>query len=184
MTFQRAMQMSWISRREFLALTAGAAAAGAAFDRRVAGAGAGPTAQEIVDRIRKNLGVDWSSNTVDTFKIGDPATVVTGVVTTSMATLDVLQKAVKSGANLVITAAPTFYSSADLSTPVVATADYGYLRLRREDYTDADMTRWAEAIKEKATVWPDVFVYLKHEESGMGPKLATQLRELLGNIVS
>jgi uncharacterized protein YecE (DUF72 family) len=74
--------------------------------------------------------------------------------------------------------------SADLSTPVVATADYGYLRLRREDYTDADMTRWAEAIKEKGNVWPDVFVYLKHEESGIGPKLATQLRELLSKTVA
>src|SRR4051794_24086199 len=36
---------------------------------------------------------------------------------TSMATLDVLQKTVQAGANLVITAAPTFYSRADLSTP-------------------------------------------------------------------
>jgi hypothetical protein len=34
-----------------------------------------------------------------------------------MATLDVLQKAVQAGANLIITAAPTFYSRADLSTP-------------------------------------------------------------------
>src|SRR6185369_16364306 len=42
--------------------------------------------------------------------------------------------------------------SADLSAPVVATADYGYLRLRREDYTDADMERWATTIKEKETV--------------------------------
>jgi len=73
--------------------------------------------------------------------------------------------------------------SADLSTPIVATADYGYLRLRREDYTDADMARWAKAINEKANVWPDVFVYLKHEESGIGPKLAAQLRELLGQTV-
>jgi uncharacterized protein YecE (DUF72 family) len=70
--------------------------------------------------------------------------------------------------------------SADLSTPVVATADYGYLRLRREDYSDADMERWATAIKEKENVWPDVFVYLKHEESGIGPKLARQLMDLLG----
>jgi uncharacterized protein YecE (DUF72 family) len=70
--------------------------------------------------------------------------------------------------------------SADLSTPVVATADYGYLRLRREDYTDADMERWAGSIREKEQVWPDVFVYLKHEESGMGPRLAKQLMGLLG----
>jgi uncharacterized protein YecE (DUF72 family) len=70
--------------------------------------------------------------------------------------------------------------SADLSAPVVATADYGYLRLRREDYTEADMTRWAEAIQAKNEVWPDVFVYLKHEESGIGPKLAKQLMEKVG----
>jgi putative NIF3 family GTP cyclohydrolase 1 type 2 len=41
---------------------------------------------------------------------------VTGVVTTSMATLDVLQKAVQARANFIITAAPTFYSRADSST--------------------------------------------------------------------
>ena len=70
--------------------------------------------------------------------------------------------------------------SADLSAPVVATADYGYLRLRREDYTGADMERWANAITNNEKIWPDVFVYLKHEESGMGPKLASQLMELLG----
>jgi uncharacterized protein YecE (DUF72 family) len=70
--------------------------------------------------------------------------------------------------------------SADLSAPVVATADYGYLRLRREDYTEADMERWATAIREKENVWPDVFVYLKHEESGMGPRLANQLMGMLG----
>jgi uncharacterized protein YecE (DUF72 family) len=70
--------------------------------------------------------------------------------------------------------------SADLSTPVVATSDYGYLRLRREDYTDADIARWAKAIEENSKVWPDVFVYLKHEESGMGPKLAKRLVGLLG----
>lgn len=69
--------------------------------------------------------------------------------------------------------------SADLSAPVVATADYGYLRLRREDYMDADMERWATAIREKEKVWPDVFVYLKHEESGTGPRLAKQLIDQL-----
>ena len=68
--------------------------------------------------------------------------------------------------------------SAEISAPVVATADYGYLRLRREDYTEADMARWAETI-EKKDVWQDVFVYLKHEESGIGPKLAKQLMGML-----
>ena len=110
--------MTHISRRHFVALTmGGAVAAPFAFRDGVADAAAPVTAQEIVDRIKKNIGVEWSSDDVDTFKAGDPSTVVTGVVTTSMATLDVLQKAVQAGANLVITAAPTFYSRADLGTP-------------------------------------------------------------------
>ncbi len=71
--------------------------------------------------------------------------------------------------------------SADLITPVVATADYGYLRLRREDYTDADMARWAQVIRDNEKIWPDAFVYLKHEESGMGPRLATQLMGMVGS---
>jgi putative NIF3 family GTP cyclohydrolase 1 type 2 len=109
--------MSDISRREFVALTTSGAAA-IAFHPNAGRASAAVTAQEIVDRVKKHIGVDWNSDdVVDTFKAGDPATVVTGVVTTSMATLDVLQKAVKAGANLVITAAPTFYSRADLNTP-------------------------------------------------------------------
>ena len=45
------------------------------------------TAQGIVDRIKANLGGDWRPETVDTFKAGDPATLATGVVATSMATL-------------------------------------------------------------------------------------------------
>jgi uncharacterized protein YecE (DUF72 family) len=71
-----------------------------------------------------------------------------------------------------------------LATPTVVTSDYGYLRLRREDYQAADVARWAEAIKAQKERWSDAFVYFKHEESGIGPKLATQLRELLGETVS
>jgi putative NIF3 family GTP cyclohydrolase 1 type 2 len=106
-----------ISRRDFVTLTAaGAAVTPFIFDRRLALAAGTVTAQQIVDRVKANIGVDWGSDDVDTFKAGDPATIVTGVVTTSMATLDVLQKAVQAGANLIVTAAPTFYSRADAST--------------------------------------------------------------------
>ena len=111
------VELSLISRRDFVALTAAGAVATPFAMRGLARASASITAQEIVDRIKKNIGVDWSTDDVDTFKIGDPSTVVTGVVTTSMATLEVLQKAVQAGANFVITGAPTFYSRADLSTP-------------------------------------------------------------------
>ena len=65
--------------------------------------------------------------------------------------------------------------STDLSTPIEATADFGYLRLRREDYRPEDIARWSETLRSQASRWSDAFVYFKHEEQGMGPKLATQL---------
>lgn len=104
--------MSSLSRREFVTL----AAAGAAASPFVVGAAA-PTAQEIVDRIKARLGVAWQATTVDTFKAGDPSTPVTGVVTTSLATLDVMRRAVKAGANMIVTSGPTFYSRSDSPTP-------------------------------------------------------------------
>ena len=108
--------MTRISRRDFVALTAaGTVATPFVLDDAWVGARAQVTAQQIVDRIKKNVGTEWGADDVDTFKAGDPSTVITGVVTTSMATLDVLQKAVQAGANLIITAAPTFYSRADLA---------------------------------------------------------------------
>lgn len=108
--------MTRISRREFVALTAsGGAAAPFALGRGAAAAKL--TAREIVDRIKAQLGVEWRAATVDTFKAGDPSTVVSGIVTTALATLDVLAQAAKAGANLVITCEPTFYSRADTPTP-------------------------------------------------------------------
>ena len=69
--------------------------------------------------------------------------------------------------------------SADLGTPIEATANFGYLRLRREDYGPEDIARWSETLRSHASKWSDAFVYFKHEEQGMGPKLATQLIESL-----
>jgi len=67
----------------------------------------------------------------------------------------------------------------NLATPNVVTADYGYLRLRREDYEKSDVERWAKFTPEQEVKWRDVFVYFKHEESGIGPKLAAQMIEML-----
>jgi putative NIF3 family GTP cyclohydrolase 1 type 2 len=108
--------MTRISRREFVAL-ATAGAAGAPFVSTHNARAAAVTAQEIVDRIKRNVGVDWKGETVDTFKAGDPASVATGVVTSALPTLSVLKQAVKAGANVVITCEPTFYSRADRPTP-------------------------------------------------------------------
>ena len=65
--------------------------------------------------------------------------------------------------------------SADLTTPFQPTADFGYLRLRREDYGSADIARWVDTLRNQADTWADAFVYFKHEEQGIGPKLAAEM---------
>jgi putative NIF3 family GTP cyclohydrolase 1 type 2 len=67
----------------------------------------------VIDRIRAKVGVPWRDTTVDGFKAGDPATAVTGVATTVIATLDVLRRAAAARQNLVIAQEPTFYSPND-----------------------------------------------------------------------
>jgi uncharacterized protein YecE (DUF72 family) len=63
------------------------------------------------------------------------------------------------------------------TTPVIPTADFGYLRLRDRAYTRAELARWAAVVARAE--WRDAFVYFKHEESGTGPKLARRLIRLL-----
>jgi putative NIF3 family GTP cyclohydrolase 1 type 2 len=101
------------SRRKFVALIASSFAA----TPLARGIGGAVTAQEVVDRIKKNVGVDWKQETVDTFKAGDPSTAVTGIVTTALASLEVLGSAVKAGANLIVTCEPTFFAKADTPAP-------------------------------------------------------------------
>jgi putative NIF3 family GTP cyclohydrolase 1 type 2 len=92
-----------------VAILLGSGSASVAQDRKI-------TAREIVAEIQKQVGVEWSQDTVDTFKAGNPDTVVTGIAVTMMATMDVLQRASANGLNFVITHEPTFY--AHLDTPV------------------------------------------------------------------
>jgi putative NIF3 family GTP cyclohydrolase 1 type 2 len=72
-----------------------------------------PTAREVVAAIQEHVGVPWNTETVDTFKAGNPETRVTGIAVTMMATLDVLQRAAANGQNLIITHEPTFYNHLD-----------------------------------------------------------------------
>ncbi|HET7874679.1 MAG TPA: DUF72 domain-containing protein [Methylomirabilota bacterium] len=65
------------------------------------------------------------------------------------------------------------------TTPLVATADFGYFRLRDEGYSDRELAEWAKTVKRLGSDWKDVFVYFKHEESGVGPALAQKLQALL-----
>jgi putative NIF3 family GTP cyclohydrolase 1 type 2 len=81
------------------------------------------TARDLIARIQKNVGVPWRTETVDTFKAGDPETPVTGVAVTMMATLDVLQRAAASGKNLIITHEPTFYNHLDTTENLAKQSD-------------------------------------------------------------
>ena len=59
---------------------------------------------------------------------------------------------------------------------IISTAPWGYLRLRRSDYTDADLARWLERIR--AQKWKRAFVFFKHEDEAKGPEAAARFREL------
>src|SRR6185437_1633077 len=71
------------------------------------------TARQVIEKIKLQISAPVDPNTVDTFKAGDPETPVTGIATTFLDTYDVLQEAVASGANLIITHEPTFYNHLD-----------------------------------------------------------------------
>ncbi len=66
------------------------------------------------------------------------------------------------------------------STPLVPTASWGYLRLRRTEYTDDELQAWVERIGNQP--WHETFVFLKHdEESVAGPAAAVKMREMISD---
>jgi putative NIF3 family GTP cyclohydrolase 1 type 2 len=70
-------------------------------------------AGEAIVRIQHRYAAAPPLNTVDTIKVGDPNTPVTGIATTFLDTMDVLREAVRRGDNLIITHEPTFYNHLD-----------------------------------------------------------------------
>jgi len=68
------------------------------------------------------------------------------------------------------------------TSPLVATATWGYLRLRRTLYSPAELTAWAERVGAQA--WREAYVFFKHEEdtplvAGSGPDAAVSLQALV-----
>src|SRR5262245_33767063 len=59
---------------------------------------------------------------------------------------------------------------------LVDTAKWGYLRLRRSEYSHVDLVNWKERIL--AQPWDQAYVFFKHEDEGIGPKLAAEFIEL------
>jgi uncharacterized protein YecE (DUF72 family) len=66
------------------------------------------------------------------------------------------------------------------TTPAVATADFGYLRLRAVEYSDDDLKIWIAKIDQVGGDWRDAYVFFKHEDSGSGPALARRFLALRG----
>jgi uncharacterized protein YecE (DUF72 family) len=63
-----------------------------------------------------------------------------------------------------------------LASPLTATADWGYVRLRRDAYPSALIAEWAQKIRSQP--WTEAFVYLKHDQ-GDAPSVAKQLSDAL-----
>ena len=62
------------------------------------------------------------------------------------------------------------------SVPLVATAPFGYVRLRAEAYDDDALRGWIATLS--APGFDECFVFFKHEDEGVAPKLALRLLEL------
>lgn len=71
------------------------------------------TIQDVIDTIIARIPGAPLEDTVDTIKTGDPSQAVKGIVTTFLATSEVINKAIELGANLIITHEPTFYEHLD-----------------------------------------------------------------------
>jgi len=55
-------------------------------------------------------------------------------------------------------------------------SSWGYLRLRRSAYAETDLVRWIE--RARAMNWEQTFVFFKHEDGAVGPRLARRFLEL------
>lgn len=55
---------------------------------------------------------------------------------------------------------------------IVPTASWGYLRLRRTEYSESALAEWARRIERQS--WREAYVFFKHEDEGKGPMFAEQ----------
>jgi uncharacterized protein YecE (DUF72 family) len=60
------------------------------------------------------------------------------------------------------------------TTPLVSTASWGYLRLRKTAYTDEELREWTNRVRGQP--WGEAYVFLKHDEdTPAGPDAAVRL---------
>jgi uncharacterized protein YecE (DUF72 family) len=66
-------------------------------------------------------------------------------------------------------------------THIDKTADWGYLRLRRIEYSERSVNDWLKRVRDQG--WKETFVFFKHEDEGTGPKLAAQFIKIAEGIL-
>jgi putative NIF3 family GTP cyclohydrolase 1 type 2 len=76
------------------------------------------TAEQVIERIRQNVGVPWRKQTVDNIVCGDGASPVKGVATTMMATFEVVKRCVAAGRNLIVSHETPVYMHQDDVKPL------------------------------------------------------------------
>lgn len=64
------------------------------------------------------------------------------------------------------------------AAPEAITTNFMYLRLRKEDYSAAELAAWRKRIAAWLAQGLDVFAYLKHEDAGKGPAFARELLKM------
>jgi uncharacterized protein YecE (DUF72 family) len=62
------------------------------------------------------------------------------------------------------------------ATTVVPTAGWGYLRLRRAEYSPDELKAWRERVEGQP--WEEAFVFFKHEDEARGPLFASRFSSM------
>jgi putative NIF3 family GTP cyclohydrolase 1 type 2 len=120
------MECMSMTRRSLV--VGGAALAAASQVHGFAQAAGALTAGEVVERIKGKVGIPWMTETVDRILAGSPEVRVKGIATTMMATLEVLQRAVAAGKNMIVTHEPTFWSHLDTTKELESDPTYEFKR--------------------------------------------------------
>ncbi len=65
--------------------------------------------------------------------------------------------------------------SDELTAPREATADFVYVRLRKPTYSDEELAAWRRWLDRQLAEGREAFVYVKHDEAGVGAEIALRL---------
>jgi len=90
------------------------------------------TADQVIERIRQNVGVPWRAQTVDNIVLGDGSVPVKGVATTMMATFEVVKRCVAAGKNLIVSHETPVYMHQDDVKPLANDPAY----LAKKEYVE------------------------------------------------